>query len=75
MTFEKVKALLASQMGVDEDKITLDSDLVADFQADSLDIVQLLITMEREFGIVFEEEEMIKIRTVGDAVRFIDSHK
>lgn len=75
MTFEKVKALLAFQMGVDEDKITLDSDLVADFQADSLDIVQLLITMEREFGIVFEEEEMIKIRTVGDAVRFIDSHK
>ncbi|HKL73602.1 MAG TPA: acyl carrier protein [Clostridia bacterium] len=73
MTFEKVKTLLAEQFSTDPDSITLDSDLVKDLGADSLDLVQLLITMEKEFGIVFNDEQIQKIKTVEDIVLFIEA--
>jgi acyl carrier protein len=73
MVFEKVKALLAEQFSLKLDDITLDSDLVKDLGADSLDLVQLLITMEKEFGIVFNDDQIQNIKTVEDIVKFIEA--
>ncbi|NLL56621.1 MAG: acyl carrier protein [Clostridiales bacterium] len=72
MVFEKVKILLAEQFSVNPESITLDSDLVKDLGADSLDLVQLLITMEKEFGMVFDDDEIQNIATVEDVVNFIE---
>ncbi|HHU43840.1 MAG: acyl carrier protein [Bacillota bacterium] len=75
VVFDKVKSLIAQQLGISESDITEDSSLVNDLGADSLDIVQMLISMEKEFGIVFDDNEIKNIKTVGDAVKFIDTHK
>ncbi|HOO22555.1 MAG TPA: acyl carrier protein [Clostridia bacterium] len=74
MVFEKVKILLSEQFSVNPESITLDSDLVKDLGADSLDLVQLLITMEKEFGVVFDDEQIQSVKTVEDVVNFIESH-
>ena len=75
MVLEKVKSLIAEQLGISEEDITEESSLVTDLGADSLDIVQMLISLEKEFGIIFGDEEIKAIKTVGDAVKFIDTHK
>lgn len=75
MVLEKVKSLIADQLGISESDITEESSLVNDLGADSLDIVQMLICLEKEFGIVFGDDEIKTIKTVGDAVKFIDTHK
>ena len=75
MVLEKVKSLIAEQLGISEEDITEESSLVNDLGADSLDIVQMLISLEKEFGIIFGDEEIKAIETVGDAVKFIDTHK
>ncbi|HHT83818.1 MAG: acyl carrier protein [Christensenellales bacterium] len=75
MVLEKVKSLIAEQLGISEEDITEESSLVNDLGADSLDIVQMLISLEKEFGIIFGDEEIKAIKTVGDAVKFIDTHK
>lgn len=73
-TFEKIRALLAEQLDIDPAKITMDSDIMGDFEADSLDIVDMVMTLEDEFGI--EVDDAIEnLRTVGDVVEFVDSHK
>ena len=71
-TFEKVASLLASELGVDRDKIALDSDVIKDLGADSLDVVQMLMALEDEFGITVSEEEATGLKTVGDIVKLID---
>lgn len=73
MVFEKVKLLLAEQFSINADSITLDSDLIKDLGADSLDLVQLLITMEKEFGIVFNDDQIQKIKTVEDIISYIEA--
>ena len=70
-TFEKIRALLAEQLDVDPAKITMDSDIMSDFEADSLDIV---MTLEDEFGIEVPDDAIESLRTVGDVVNFVDSH-
>ena len=70
-TFTKVVELLATQLGVDANDITLESDIVKDLGADSLDVVQLLMETEDNFGIVIAEEEAANLRTVGDIVNLI----
>ena len=72
-TFEKIRALLAEQLDIDPAKITMDSDIMGDFEADSLDIVDMVMTLEDEFGI--EVPDIENLRTVGDVVKFVDSHK
>ena len=67
-TFEKIRALLAEQLDLDPAKITMESDIMNDFEADSLDIVDMVMTLEDEFGIEVP-------RTVGDVVNFVDSHQ
>ncbi|MGB4609726.1 MAG: acyl carrier protein [Saccharofermentanales bacterium] len=69
--FEQVKQLLVDQLGVDEDSISMDSDFIDDLNADSLDIVDLIITLESEYDISIPDEDAQRLKTVGDAVDFI----
>ena len=73
-TFEKIRALLAEQLDIDPAKITMDSDIMGDFEAYSLDIVDMM-TLEDEFGIEVPDDAIENLRTVGDVVKFVDSHK
>ena len=72
MTFEKIKTLLANQLGIKEDKIKLESKVLEDLGADSLDVVELLMTLEDEFGVEVGEEDAVKLKTVADIVKIID---
>jgi len=72
MIFEKLAALIAEQFNVEEDSITMDTSFTDDLNADSVDIVDLSMALEEEFGIEeMEEEEASSIATVGDLVRFL----
>jgi len=69
--FETVQSILVEQLGVEEDQVNMDSNFIDDLNADSLDIVELVMAMEQEFGISIPDEEAERIKTVGDAVNFI----
>ncbi len=71
MAFDKIREIIAEQLGLDADSITMDSSFIDDLGADSLDIVSLIMALEEEFGIEFAEEDAEKIKTVGDAVNYI----
>ena len=71
MVFEKVKSIIMDQLDVEEDKVTLDAVIQDDLGADSLDIVDLVMSFEEEFDIEIANEEAEKIVTVGDAVEQI----
>ena len=70
-TFEKIRALLAEQLDIDPEKITPDSDIMSDFEADSLDIVDMVMTLEDEFGIEVPDDAIESLRTVGDVVKVV----
>ena len=72
--FEKIRAILADQLDVDEDRITMDSNLAEDFDADSLDVVDVIMSLEEEFGIEVPDEAMAELQTVGDVVRFVEEN-
>ncbi len=72
--FERVKAKVASQLGIDEGGITPESSFIEDLGADSLDVVELVMGLEDEFGITIPDDQSEKIVTVGDAVAFIERH-
>jgi len=74
MVFEKVKEIIADRLGVDENEIEMDSSLVDNLGADSLDLVELIMAMEEEFDIEIPDEEAEQIVTVGDAVEYIKNH-
>ena len=75
MVLEKIKALLADQFDIDADSITADTDLVDDLGADSLDLVDMLMSLEDEFNIGEVPDEMVeKIRTVGQLVTYIEEN-
>jgi len=69
--YEKVKAVIVDQLGVEEDDVNEDAAFVDDLGADSLDIVELVMALEEEFGVSIPDEQAEKIKTVGDAVDFI----
>ncbi|HNW05078.1 MAG TPA: acyl carrier protein [Oscillospiraceae bacterium] len=73
MVFEKVKEILCDQLDVEEDQVTMESNIVEDFGADSLDIVDLIMSLEEEFDKEIPDEEIENIKTVGDIVRFIET--
>ncbi len=75
MVLEKVKAILSTQFGVDEDEITVETTLADDLGADSLDVVDLLMSIEDEFEVEIPDEEVENIKTVGALVEYIESHK
>src|SRR5512141_2549245 len=74
-TYSDIKAIVVDLLGVDEGKITMDARFREDLEADSLDLVELIMAFEDKFGAEISDEDAQKIVTVGDAVSYIDSHK
>ena len=74
MVLDKIKSILSSQFGIDEDQITENTDVVNDLGADSLDVVEMMMSIEDEFGMMIEDEEIAEMRTVGDVVNYIENH-
>ena len=73
MNFEKVRDILAKQFDIDPESITPETDLIDDIGADSLDVVELIMSVEDEFGVSISDEEAENLRTVGKIVEFIES--
>lgn len=74
-TFEKVRDIVVEQLGVEADDVQIDSTFIDDLGADSLDIVELIMAFEEEFGVEIPDEIAEKIKTVKDAVTYIDQNK
>ena len=74
-TFDKVKAIVVEQLGVDEAEVKIDSTFIDDLGADSLDIVELVMAFEEEFNVEIPDDVAEKIKTVKDTVEYIDSIK
>ena len=74
-TFEKVKSIVVEQLGVDEKEVKMDAAYIDDLGADSLDIVELIMAFEEEFGIEIPDDAAEKIKTVQDVVTYIDQNK
>jgi acyl carrier protein len=72
--FEKVRDIIAEQLGIEAGDIKMESSFVDDLGADSLDIVELIMALEEEFNMEIPDEEAEKISTVGDVVEYIKSH-
>ena len=74
-TFETVRKIIAEQVNKNPEDISLEDRVLEDLGADSLDIVELSMSVEEEFGVKIGDEDMEKLRTVGDIVAFVDSKK
>jgi len=74
MIFDKVVEILCDQLGVDENDITMSSDVMEDLGADSLDVVTLIMSFEDEYGISISDDEAQNFRTVGDIVSYIENN-
>ena len=74
-TQERVTGIIVDLLGVDEDQVVPEADFRKDLEADSLDLVELIMAFEDKFGAEISDEDAQKITTVGDAVTYIDSHK
>ena len=70
---EKVKSIVADQLGVDEDQVTEDASFIDDLGADSLDTVELIMAFEEEFDVEIPDEDAQKIKTVKDVIEYIES--
>ena len=75
MIFEKVRAILAEQLDLDENSIEMDSAIVDDLGADSLDIVDLVMSLEDEFDAEIPDEAIENMKTVGDVVHFLEDQQ
>ena len=71
----KVKEIIVNQLGVNDDEVTPEASFVDDLGADSLDIVELVMAMEEEFGMEIPDEEAEKLTTVGKVVDYINQHQ
>lgn len=74
MVFEKVRAIICDQLELDEDVVTLEAVLLEDLGADSIDLADLVMTLEDEFDMEVSDEELENIRTVADIVKFIEEN-
>ncbi|MBQ4338875.1 MAG: acyl carrier protein [Clostridia bacterium] len=74
MVFEKIKKIVTEQLEVDESIITLDASITSDLGADSLDLVDLAMSIEDEFDIELNDDALETIKTVGDMVRFVEDN-
>lgn len=75
MVAEKIKAILSEQLDIEVDEIALDSDIAEDLGADSLDVVDLIMTLEDEFEVEISDDVIESVKTVGDLVNFIEANK
>jgi acyl carrier protein len=74
-TFERLKKLIVEQLGVDDEEVTPQASFVEDLNADSLDLVELIMSLEEEFGMEISDEDAEKIQKVSDAVDYIEEHQ
>jgi acyl carrier protein len=72
--YERVRSIVAERLGVEEDKVTMDAEFIGDLNADSLDLVEVIMAMEQEFDLEIKDEEAENIRSVSDAVNYIEEH-
>ena len=75
MVFEKIKKLLAAQINVSEDENEMESDIINDLGADSLDVVEMLMTVESEFNVTVPDEVAMEMKTIKDVVTFIEKNQ
>ena len=75
MTFETVKKMIAEQLRADESQITMESRLVDDLKADSANIMVMIMDLEDQFGITVEDDQIMKLHTVGDVVGYVEKAK
>ena len=75
MVFDKIKEIIIEQLQVEESEITMDTNLMKDLSADSLDAVEIIMAIEDEYGIEIPDEEAETIQTVADLVRFVEENK
>jgi acyl carrier protein len=73
MVFDKVRAILVDQLDVDEDAVTMESSISEDLGADSLDVVDMVMSLEEEFDVEIPDDEIEAMKTVGDIVKYIES--
>lgn len=72
MVFEKIKEIIVEQLGVDDSKVSMDTHLMKDLEADSLDAVEIIMAIEEEYGIVIPDEEAEKFQKVSDLVGYVE---
>ena len=75
MTFEKVREIIANQLSLDKEKLLETTNMAEELGADSLDLVEILMSLEDEFGISIPDEEIPNIKTIKDLVEYIDNNK
>ena len=75
MVLEKVTEILCDQLDVDAEKVTMEASITDDLNADSLDVVDLVMSLEEEFNVEIPDEEVENIKTVGDIVQYIEDHQ
>ena len=75
MTFDTIREIVVEQLGVDADMVQMDTNLMKDLEADSLDAVEIILGVEEAFGLDIPDEEAEKFETVKDLVEYVDSHK
>lgn len=74
MVFERIREIICEQLDLEEDDVTLDSNIMEDFEADSLDLVDLVMSLEDEFNLEVPDDQIENFRTVGDVVRYIEEN-
>jgi acyl carrier protein len=74
-TYDRLKKIIVEQLGVDDEEVTPQASFVEDLNADSLDLVELIMSLEEEFGMEISDEDAEKIQKVQDAVDFIGDHQ
>jgi len=75
MVFEKVKKMLAEQINISQEEIKLESDIINDLGADSLDVVEMLMAVETEFDVSIPDEVAMEMKTIQDVVSFIEKNQ
>lgn len=74
MVFEKVREILCEQLDLEEDTVTMESNIADDLGADSLDVVDMLMSLEDEFDVEIPDEEIENMKTVGNLVKYIEAN-
>ena len=72
--FEKIREVIADQLEIDKEQITETTRIIEDLEADSLDVAELIMTLEDEYDIVIDDESIYKIKTVGDIITLIENN-
>ena len=73
--FEQIRDILAKQLQIDADKITMTTDIAEDLGADSVDVVEMLMTIEEEFGVTVPDDDVMAFKTVGDVVAYLENNQ